>query len=259
MKTLTDSELDKLSTMTAAYNKLCGCVKELKQLSEQFERDFKEPIETKGDYFYNPLSVDYDLEKQIDVLKEKITSFIYGYIEDSCGNLVIDYGDIQEYVGLDRPGFGDENRRVLTGPFTVVAVIDYIEQKYADVETITLEQLRGYVKHTLPKSDKYPYEPVTDVGKIPVFNKTGIVLRGSSYRNHHKQDPTAAIIKLINIELSDISPSKAEHHEIECGNTYSDKNIKSLRKFKNGKLKIVFFNKMDMNTVREMLVKTQVE
>jgi len=49
-------------------------------------------------------------------------------------------------------------------------------------------------------------------------------------------------------------PSQAEHHDIDYEDVYSDDKIKSLRKYKNGKLKIIFDTVEDMETVRRMLV-----
>lgn len=260
MTKLTDSELEQFNVMTNAYNALVNCIGDLGQLAEQFKVDFQTQEDIENGWFHNPLESNFDLENQQYNLKEKITSFIHIYMENKHENLVIDYGDLKEYIGISSPGYDNENRPVMQGPFTALKVIRYIEKKYADEEGVTLEQLKEYARHTLPRLREYPYNVITDPKLIPVINKTGIeIKKSSSYNEHYKKDPTAAIIKLIHIRFSGILPSKAEHHAIEIGDTYSDDKIKSLRKFKNGKLKIVFFNVDDMEAVRKMLVEPPAE
>ncbi len=254
MTKLTDSELEQFATMTDAYNILNRCIGDLEQQAEQFKVDFQTSGDIDNEWLHNPLDVDYDLRDLPDKLKEKITSFIYTYMQKKHTNLVIDHNDLMKFIGVRSPGYDDENRPVLQGPFTALKVIRYIEKKYADVEGITLRQLKSYARNALTREQDYPYEKITDPKLITVINKTGIELRDHLYNKYSNEDPSAAIIKLIHIKLSDILPSEAEHHAIDIGYTYSDDKIKSLRRFKNSKLKITFFNEDDMEVVREMLV-----
>lgn len=249
---ITEDELKKFDTLTEAYNKLVECQTELKQASAQVSQDFR-TIE-KVHFFFNPINIDYELRRQIDKVKESITTLILSYMDSKFNNLVIDSDDVKEYFGLNTSGYNNKDRPALQGPFTARAVIQYIEDKYADEETITLQQIKEYASNTLPRVGEYTTEKASKPEHIPVINKTGIELRGGAYWTGHKEDPTAAVIKLIHIKLNHILPSQAEGHNIEYSDVYSDDKIKSLRRYKNGKLKIIFHNEEDMDTIRRVLV-----
>jgi len=262
---LTEDELNKLDTLTEAYNKMVECRTSLKELSVRVLHDFKTSyyIE-KGYYFSNPIDIDYELRSKTDKLKESITTFILDYMASKFNNLVINERDVREFIDtgeanqklrfdLEQQKY-NQARPVLKWPFTVRAVIQYIEDKYADEETITLMQIKEFALNTLPRTDEYPYERVSKPEQIPVTGKTGIELKSSSYYSGNKEDPIAAIIKLVQIKLNNVLPSQAEHHNIDYNDTYSDDKIKSLRKYKNGKLKLIFHTEGDMETIRDLLV-----
>jgi len=254
MKPLTENELSKFDPLTEAYNKLVECNNTLNTLGSQVKQDFQKPDDIeKGYYFSNPINVDYELEQLIHGMKKKITDQIRRYLDSRFNNLVIDYNDVEEFVGISKYVNTNKDRPILPGPFTARAVIQYIEDKYADEETITLTQLRGYASHTLPSETEYPYTKASKPEHIPVIGKTGIELRGGSYNSGDKTDPTAAVIKLIHTKLDHTLPSQAEHHKINYNDTYSDDKIKSLRRYKNGKLKIIFHKEEDMETMRKLL------
>lgn len=288
---LTEDELNKFGTITDAYNKLVECKTTLKQASEQVKHDFRTPDDIeKGYYFSNPIEIDYDFEKIVDNVQSKITDFILRYMDQKFSNLVIDERDVHDFIEggeviqkmrMDKPNpkfktetrvtpFGIEfydvqlpqnelftlkpNRPVLQGPFSAKAVIQYIEYKYADEETITLQQIKESASNALPRVGEYTTEKASKPEHINVVSKTGIELKGSMYYSGRKDDPTAAVIKLIHIKLNHVLPSQAEHHDINCSDTYSDDKIKSLRKYKNGKLKIIFHTVEDMEIMRITLV-----
>lgn len=266
MLKLTEDELKKFDTMTDAYNKLVECQTTLKQLSAQVEHDLRtqDHIE-KGYYFSNPINIDYELERIVDKVKSDSVDFILRYIDKKFNNLVIDESDVREFIeggeaiqklGLDQSSGKEPNRPVLLEPFTIRAVIQYIKEKYADEETITLQQLKEFASHALPRLDGFSCERVSKPEHILIINKTGIELTTDAYYRANKEDPTAAVIKLVHIKLNHVLPSQAEHHNIDFGDAYSDDKIKSLRRYKNGKLKIIFHNKEDMETIRKMLVET---
>lgn len=255
MKPLTEDELSKFAPLTKAYNKLVECKRTLNVLCSQVNRNFQKPDDIKKRYYFsNPINVDYELEKLIYEMKKKITDQIRRDIDSRFKNLVIDYNDVEEFVGISKYVNTNKDRPVLQEPFTARAVIQYIENKYADEETITLTQLRGYASHTLPHEPEYPYAKVSKPEHIKVINKTGIELRSNLYYPGHKDDPTAAVIKMTHIKLNHTLPSQAEHHKINYNDAYSDDKIKSLHKYKNGKLKIIFHKEEDMETMRELLV-----
>lgn len=261
MSKLTEEEFNKFDTLTEAYNKLIECQTTLKQASAQVAQDFRTPdVIEKGYYFSNPLDIDYELRKQIGKVKENTIGFILNHMGRKFNNLLIDERDVCEFIeggeviqklGIDKP---KPNRPVLQGQFTARAVIQYIEDKYADEETITLQQIKEFASNTLPRVGEFTTEKASKPEHIPVINKTGIELRGGAYWTGHKEDPTAAVIKLIHIKLNHILPSQAEGHNIEYSDVYSDDKIKSLRRYKNGKLKIIFHNEEDMDTIRRVLV-----
>ena len=265
MNKLTEDELNKFDTMTNAYNKLVECQTTLQQASTQVLLDFRTPDDIeKRLYFSNPIEIDYEFEKIVDNVHSKITYFILRYMDTKFSNLVIDERDVHEFINmgeanqklqfnLDQPEFS-QARQVLRGPFTARAVIQYIEEKYADEETITLQQIKEYASNALPRLDGFSVEKVSKPEHIIVVNKTGIELKSNAYCSSKKEDPPAAVIKLIHIKLNGVLPSQAEHHNIDYGGTYSDDKIKSLHKYKNGKLKIIFYNKEDMETMRRTLV-----
>lgn len=253
---LTDDELKKFDTITAAYKKLVECQTTLNQASEQVKHDFRTLDDIKkGSYFSNPIEIDYDLNKIVDNVKSRTIDFILRYMDQKFSNLVIDERDVHDFIEggevMDKP---KPNGPVLQVPFSVRAVIRYIEKKYADEETITLKQIKEFASNSLPRVGEYTTERASKPEHINVINKTGIELKGSMYYSGHKEDPTAAVIKLIHIKLNHVLPSQAEHHDINCSDTYSDDKIKSLRKYKNGKLKIIFHTVEDMETVRKLLV-----
>lgn len=259
---LTDDELKKFDTITAAYNKLVECQTTLKQASAQVKHDFRTPDDIeKGYYFFNPIEIDYDFEKIVDDVQSKITDFILRYMDQKFSNLVIDEQDVHDFIEggeviqkmriLHDP---QPNRPVLNGQFSTKAVIQYIEYKYADEETITLKQIKEFASNALPRVGEYTTEKASKPEHIPIINKTGIELKSSIYYSGRKDDPTAAVIKLIHIKLNHVLPSQVEHHDINCSDTYSDDKIKSLRMYKNGKLKIIFHTVEDMETVRKLLV-----
>lgn len=255
MKPLTEDELSKFDPLTEAYNKLVECKNTLNVLGSQVKQDFQKPDDIeKGYYFSNPINVDYELEKLIHGMKEKITDQTRRYLDSRFNNPVIDHYDVEQFVGIHKSVNTNEDRPTLQEPFTARAVIQYIENKYADEETITLTQLRGYASQTLPHEPEYPYAKASKPEHIKVINKTGIELGSNSYYSGHKDDPTAAVIKLTHIKLNHTLPSQAEHHEINYNDTYSDDKIKSLRRYKNGKLKIIFHKEEDMETIRKLLV-----
>lgn len=261
MSKLTEDELNKFDTITDAYNKLVECQTTLKQASAQVKQDFRTPDDIeKGSYFSNPIEIDYNFEKIVDNVQSKITDFILLYMDQKFSNLVIDERDVLDFIEggeviqkmrIDKP---KPNRPVLQGPFSAKAVIQYIEDKYADEENITLNQIKEFASNALPRVGEYTTEKASKPEHINVVSKTGIELKGSMYYSGRKDDPTAAVIKLIHIKLNHVLPSQAEHHDIHCSDTYSDDKIKSLRKYKNGKLKIIFHTVEDMETVRKLLV-----
>ena len=261
MNKLTDDELKKFDTMTDAYNKLVECKTMIKQSSAQVKQDFRsqDDIE-RGLYFSNPININYDLEKIVENVQSNITEFILRYMDQKYSNLVIDERDVNTFIkaGQDCQKLGIDQtkpkRPVLQGKYTAQAVIQYIEYKYADEETITLQQIKEFASNALPRLDGYSIEKVSKPEHIIVINKTGIELNDVAYYKTHKEDPTAAVIKLIHIKLNHVLPSQAEHHNIDYGDTYSDDKIKSLHRYKNGKLKIVFNNEEDMNTMRRTLL-----
>ena len=253
MNRLTEDEIIKFNTLTKAYNKLLECRDTLDVLSNLVKKDFQTPNEIELGYFHNPISLSYEFERQINEMKTSITNFIHQKIDDKFGNLVIDSNDLVEYLGLKNPGYGNEDRQVLQGPFTAQAVIQYIEDKYADEETITLLQLKEHARNALPRLDGFGTEKVSKPEHITVIGKTGIELHSDTY-NHYKSNATSAVIKLIHIKLNGVLPSQAEHHDIDIGAVYSDDKIKSLRKYKNGKLKIIFHTVEDMELIRRLLV-----
>jgi len=252
---LTENELNKLSKLTEAYNKMVECRNSLKEASSQVLHDFKtsDNIE-KGNYFFNPIDIDYELRRQNDKVKENITTFILRLMDSKFNNLVIDEHDVREFIDmgeanrklkfdLEQPEY-NYARPVLQGSFTVRAIIQYIEDKYTDEETITLQQIKEFARHALPRVREH----------IQIINKTGIELKSVQYYSVRKEDPTSAVIKLINIKLNHVLPSQAEHYNIDYSDIYSDDKIKSLRKYKNGKLKLIFHTEDDMETIRELLV-----
>lgn len=255
MAKLTEDELKKFDTLTEAYNKLIECQTALGQASEQAKHDFKTPHDIeKGYYFSNPIDIDYELKSLINKVKASITDFIDGYMDDKFNNLVIDSADVKEYFGLNSRGCNNLEKPVFQGFFTARAVIQYIEEKYADEETITLMQIKEYARYALPRIGEYTTEKPSKPEHILIIGKTGIELICSSYYSGGKEDPTAAVIKLIHIKLNRVLPSQAEHHNINYSDTYSDDIIKSLRKYKNGKLKIIFHKQGDMEIMRRTLV-----
>ena len=255
MKPLTEDELKKFDPLTKAYNKLVECKNTLNVLSSQVKQDFQKPDDIKkGYYFSNPINTDYELEKLIDGMKEKITDQIRRDLDSRFNNLKIDYTDVERFVRQSKYPNNNQDRPTLQGPFTARAIIQYIEDKYADEETITLTQLKEYVSNTLPREPEYPYAKPSKPEHIKVINKTGLELSSNSYYTGHKEDTTAAVIKLVQIKLNHVLPSQAEHHDINYNDTYSDDKIKSLRRYKNGKLKIIFHKEEDMETTRKLLV-----
>jgi len=261
---LTENELLKFDTITEAYTKLVECKNTLNQLAQKVESDFKsQEYIDKGYYFSNPIPTDYEIERIANSTKSNIIDFIILYIDKKFKNLVIDEHDVREFISmgeanqklqfdLDQPEFSNA-RPIMQGQFTARKVIQYIEDKYADEETITLQQLKELAKNALPWIGEYNRDRASKPEHIPVINKTGISLNSDTY-NHYKSNTPAAIIKLIHIKLNHELPSQAEHHDIDYEDVYSDDKIKSLRKYKNGKLKIIFNTVEDMETVRRMLV-----
>lgn len=261
MNKLTDDELKKFDTMTDAYNNLVECQTTLKQASAQVEQDFRTPDDIeKGFYFYNPVEINYEFEQIVDNVQSKITNFILWCMDQKFSNLVIDEQDVHDFIEggevIQKIRIHDPkpNRPVLQGPFSAKAVIRYIEDKYADEETITLKQIKESASNALPRVGEYTTEKASKPEHIPIINKTGIELKGSMYYSGRKDDSTAAVIKLIHIKLNHVLPSQAEHHEINHSDKYSDDKIKSLRRYKNGKLKIIFHTVEDMEIMRRTLV-----
>ena len=247
MNKLTEDEIMKFNTLTKAYNKLLECRNTTDVLSNQVEKDFRTPEDIEnGNYFSNPIKPSYELDKIIENMKDEITQFILQHMESKFKNLKIDRRDVREFVD------GGVAIERMESPFTARAVIRYIEEKYADEETITLQQLKEFASHTLPRLDVHSTDKASKPEHITVINKTGIELKDS--HSYGKENSTAAVIKLIQIKLNHVIPSLAEHHDIEYGDTYSDDNIKSLRRYKNGKLKVIFHTVEDMELIRRLLV-----
>ncbi len=223
--------IEQLSILTDVYDRLVETQETIDDASQQIENNFRESSDTPR-FFINPIGYKVTLQKTIDDARVSFTDFVVDQANADYKNLRIDRGEMQTYT--NEHGFDAE---------TLVGVI---KEKYADEDKVTLQQIKTTLEDILPWRGGRQIETPDELTKI---KDTGFELRIHGYE-FNQRERVAAVVKLVDIVLRDVAPSKVNTKAVEIGKVYKDDKVKSLRYFKNGALKVVFYTVDDCEKVK---------
>ncbi len=245
MEQITDKTNDKFESLTEAYNICVTARDSIAKVKERIERDFNKD----GGLYYNPLGYRHDLKDQTDELRVALTKFLIGQVGKEYLKLSIDLDDKVIHDFVEKQGYFNHNE-----------VLQFIKEKYADVDAEALRQIKTIVKSSLlpvgnfgDKTDRWAAANKPEHIRMD-GNSAGIELRVWGRDGSEQKSKVSALLKLIQITLNNIKPSEAKGIELEQGATYRDSKIKSLRYFKNNSLKLIFYQKPDADKVIEAIL-----
>lgn len=242
---ITTNETQKYESLTVAYDLLVLARNRIQELKEQIERDFR-PADSL--HFNNPFDYNHNLKDEVDKARMDFTKFVIGYVGQDYlkMNIELDRKSILEFVELK-------------GYFNHAEIIQFITEKYADVDIIALNQIRDVVKgKMLPNGNQYSAEGTWATANKPEHirmkdNSAGLELRVWGDEQERKRK-ISALLKLINITLNNAKPSLTKDMWVEQGAKYQDAQIQSLRYFKNNSLKLIFYQKPDADKIIEAIL-----
>lgn len=235
----------KYESLTEAYNLLVSARDKIEEIKAKVEQDFR-PADSL--YFNNPFNYNHNLKDEVDKARTDFTKFIIGYVgqEYLKMNISLDRNSILEFV--EQKGY-----------FNHAEIIQFINEKYADVDTIALNQIKNIVRgKMLPNSNKYNAEGTWATANKPEHirmqgNSAGLELRVYGDDGEIKRK-VSALLKLIDITLNHSKPSTTQGADVEQGAKYQTAKIQSMRYFKNGSLKLIFYQKPDADKVIEAVL-----
>jgi hypothetical protein len=234
----------KFESLTEAYNVIVSARDSINRIKERIEQDFKSE-----DNLYSPFSYRHDLNEQVETARTDLTKFVIWQVGKEYLKLNIDLDDKAIHDFVEKQGY-----------FNHIEILQFIREKYADVDAEALKQIKAIVKGSLlpvgnfgEGADRWATANKPEHIRMD-GNSTGIELRvwGKDYISARFQ--VSALLKLIQITLNNVKPSQAKGIELEQGATYRDAKIKSLRYFKNNSLKLIFYQKPDADKVIEALL-----
>jgi len=242
---ITTNETQKYESMTIAYDLLVSARNRIEEIKAKIEQDFR-PADSL--YFNNPFLNNHNLKEEVDKARTDFTKFIIGYVGQDYlkMNISLDRNSILEFV--EQKGY-----------FNHAEIIQFINEKYADVDTIALNQIRDVVKgKMLPNGNQYSAEGTWATANKPEHirmkgNSAGLELRVWGDEGERKRK-ISALLKLINIILNNAKPSLSKDICVEQGAKYQDAQIQSLRYFKNNSLKLIFYKKPDSDKIIEAIL-----
>ncbi len=242
---ITTNETQKYESLTVAYDLLVLARNRIQELKEQVESDFK-PANSL--YFSNPLQYNHNLIDEVDKARVDFTKFVIGYVSRDYlkMNIELDRNVILSFV--EQKGY-----------FNHAEIIQFINEKYADVDTIALNQIKGLVRgKMLPNGNKYSAEGTWATANTPEHirmegNSAGLELRTWGDNDERKRK-VSALLKLIDITLNHTKPSTTQGADVEQGAKYQTAKIQSMRYFKNGSLKLIFYQKPDADKIIEAIL-----
>lgn len=244
--TVSQNPNGKFESLTEAYNVYVSARDSINKIKERIEQDFKSEEET---YFSNPLDYRHNLKDQVETIRQDLTKFLIGQVGKEYRKMNIDLDDKVIHDFVNKQGY-----------FNHAEILQFIKEKYADVDTEALRQIKAIVKGSLLPAGNFGdgvTERWTTANKPEHIrmdgNSAGIELRVWGEESGQKSK-ISALLKLIQITLSNVKPSQAKDITVEQGATYRDAKIKSLRYFKNNSLKLIFYQKPDADKVIEAVL-----
>jgi hypothetical protein len=122
----------KYESMTQAYDILVSARTRIQEIKERIEKDFKP---TDSSHFNNPLDYKHNLIDEVEQARINFTEFIISHVEDEdkFNNISLDSKAILDFV---------EQR----GYFNHAEIIQFITEKYADVDSEALKQIKVIVR-----------------------------------------------------------------------------------------------------------------
>lgn len=231
MKTETQKQL---SILTDVYDRLVETQQLLDEANRQIESDFAEP-DDKAKFFINPIGYKVAVRGVIEDARTSFTDFVVDQCGDDYKNLHIDRDEMKQYTKEHG--------------FDVGTLIKTISERYADEDEVTLQQIKTTLKDLLPWRNGGQVKTPDDLTKI---KDTGFELRIYGCKSEQK-DKAATFLKLVDVVLRGIKPSKVDTKVVEIGKVYKDDRVKSLRYFKNNVLKVIFHTADDCEKVKVAL------
>jgi len=240
----------KFESLTEAYRIYVSARDSISKIKEKIEQDFNNE-ERHPYYFSNPLGYRHDLNEQVETLKTDLTKFVIRQVGKDYKKMNIELNDNTIIEFMNQKGYFNHNE-----------VLQFIKEKYADVDTEALRQIKAIVKNNLLPvgnfGDGVIKEKWTTAYKPEHLrmdgNSAGIELRVYGINDYEEKSKVSALLKLIQITLNNVKPSMAKDITVEQGATYRDSKIKSLRYFKNNSLKLIFYQKPDADKVMEAIL-----
>ncbi len=245
---------NKYYMLTMAYDALIECNTHLSTLRCAIENDFNF---SEDKFFSNPLeygprtslnhaACEFKLDAIKFIIRDMGKQNIYK-------NLIVDEDRILKLFGI---GYGS-TQKYGTG-FNSQDVVDSFNELYPieDIESILYTQILHTAKGSIPGFFRQGDRKIERFGKqndglILHFTKPDYDRSNSNY--------TSALLKLIEITLVHVSPSNAEHVIVEPGEKYTTFYTKSIKGYKNGKLKVVFKSPDDADTISNLLLQEDTE
>ena len=245
---------NKYYMLTMAYDALIECNAHLSTLKCTIENDFKDPNDK---FFSNPLeygprtslshaACEFRLDAIKFIIRDMGKQNIYK-------NLIVDEDRILKLFGI---GYGS-TQKYGTG-FNSQDVVDSFNELYPieDIESVLYTQILHTAKWSIPGFFRQGDRKIERFGKL----NDGLILHFTKPDyDRSNTNETSALLKLIEIILTPISPSSAAHLIIEPGEKYTTFCTKSIKGYKNGKLKIVFKSPNDADTICYLLLQEDKE
>jgi hypothetical protein len=237
-----ETEDSKFGTLTEAYNVIVSARDSIAKLKDQIDHDFNK--EEHPYYFSNPLDYRHNLNEQVESIRTGLTKFVIGQVGKKYHEMNTDLDDKAIHDFVDKQGY-----------FNHIEVLQFIKEKYADVDAEALRQIKAIVKGSLlpvgnfgEGADRWATANKPEHIRMD-GNSAGIELRVWGRDGSEQKSKLSALIKLIQITLNNVKPSLTKDITVERGATYRDSKIKSLRYFKNNSLKLIFYQKPDADKV----------
>ncbi len=245
---------NKYSTLTTAYEDIIDCMMNLSKYKCIIEKDFHDENDK---FFSNPLEYGprRDLEHAAREFREDCLKFIIRDMsrQELYKNLIVDENRILKLFGV---GYNSIQKH--GDGFNSQDVVNTFNELYPmdDIESILYTQILHTAKGSIPGFFRQGDRKIERFGKL----NEGLILHFTKpdYDRSNTND-TSALLKLIEITLTPISPSSAAHLIIEPGEKYTTLCTRSIKGYKNGKLKIVFKSIEDADTIYNLLLQEDKE